>query len=242
MTLTRDPRMSVDVRGSRRGLPEGTDLNTHASRLGFPFALLCIVALVTPAAADPDVEGVEAVFERYRSSALARNGRTALDTVSRGTITLYENCRRLAIDAKESELERLTQGEVLVVLRMRYALEREALAKMDGRSCFQHAMENGWVSDSALEKMRLGTVRYDGDKAYATVLNDGQAVEGMGFDFVKEKGEWRFDVNGLFHRAEPLFAQMRRNEKKNKVALGMKFLERVYGEEIPREILAGPLE
>ena len=52
MTLTREARASVDVRVSRRGLSEGTDLNTHASRLGFLFGLIFIVALVTPAAAD----------------------------------------------------------------------------------------------------------------------------------------------------------------------------------------------
>jgi hypothetical protein len=198
--------------------------------------------MATATANGEEKDAVEAAFERYSTSALARNGRATAETVSRGTIAVYESCRKLALDARESELERLTQAEVILVLRMRYAVEREALAKMDGRAVYVHGVENGWISDTALDKIKIEKVRYDGDKAYATVTNDGEPVPGLGFDFVRERGQWRFDVQGVLQRAEPMFAQLRRQENKNKVQLAMMFLERVYGEQIPKDILAGPLE
>ena len=217
-------------------------MNTHHFRTTFTTTILALLALLTSPAVAAVGEGVEEVFEAYRAAALARNGKAAADAVSKGTIIVYENCRKLAISAKESELEKLPQAEVIVILRMRYAVERETLEKMDGRACFVHAVDNGWVSDNALEKMRLGKVRVDGDKAYATVVNDGKDVPGLGFDFVQERGQWRFDVTGIITRAEPMFAQMRRSTNKNKVGLAMTFLERIYGEQMPKDILAGPLE
>lgn len=220
-------------------------MSTHAFHLrtqSIATILLALLTLTGPLSASPN-HGVEEMFERFRSAALARDGRAAADTVSQGTITVYENCRKLALDGKESELERLTQAEVLVVLRMRFAVERETLQKMDGRALFEHAAANGWNSDSAaLDKMRLGKIRIEGDRAVATVVHDGKDVPGLEFDFVREKGEWRFDITGFHNRAEPMFAQLRRSENKTKVGLAMMFLERVYGEQMPREILAGPLE
>jgi len=204
--------------------------------------VLAVLALAPNTSANNN-DGVEQMFERFRTSVMARDGRATADTVSRATIAVYENCRKLAISAKESELERLTQAEVLVVLRMRFAMERQALEKMDGRSLFEHSIDNGWTSDSsALEKMRLGKIRIEGDKAFATVVMEEKDVPGLEFDFVREKGQWRFDVTAFHTRAEPMFAQLRRSENKTKVQLAMMFLERVYGEQMPKEILAGPLE
>ena len=196
---------------------------------------------VGPSTVDSSESRVRNSYARIFDALMNRDGKTASKLVTRKTLDFYEQCRQTALDSSSIDFEQIGQMEVLLVFQLRYLSSREELSKMTGRDVFQWGVERGLVSEKGMKGVSLNRVQIDGDVAYATVLKNREPVPGLAFRFAREDGVWVFDMLYISKAVEPAFAEIRKQAKKSKTELAVFLMEQTYKEQIPFEILNGPL-
>lgn len=184
---------------------------------------------------------IREAYTRFVQALQSRNGPGAADLVSKRTINLYARCRSVALDSSGIDLEELSQFEVLLVMQLRYLLTRRELKSMSGRDVFCWGVGEGMVKLDTVEGIALDKVQVDSDVAFATLRKAGQPVGSAAFRFVNENAGWKFDLYYIGQAMEPVFQKLRSEASKSKIELAIFLLERTYAQEIPFDILNGPL-
>jgi hypothetical protein len=170
--------------------------------------LLCIFSATcwsTPA----DEQAVRDTFHGYKAAILDQQGVQAADRVSTGTLDAYQRYRELALSGNRATLQALPITEQLQVLIIRHRIPIAQLHAMNGRAVFIYAVDRGWIGRESVERTSIGPVQVDGDTAIAR-MRLGQAEAPLDFEFLRQQGQWRFDLMPVIAMAESVFAQMAR--------------------------------
>jgi hypothetical protein len=154
-----------------------------------------------PVTSGRDVDDVREGFEAYRSALMDRDGQAAADAVTATTIAKYQEYRDLALTGDESTVKALSIVHRLTVLIVRHRTDVAALKVMDGRALLAHGVEQGWVSQNSVVRLKLGEVTVLGDSASAEATSGGQPAGR--FLFAKEQGRWKLDLAKLLTATDP---------------------------------------
>jgi len=103
-------------------------------------------------------------------------------------------------------------------------------------------VKNGLIKKQVLDAIELDNVQVEGKKAFATLRNQGKPVNDLVFEFELHEGTWKLDLKKVLNQAEHAWAELRQKANKSKIELSIFLLERTYKQDIPSQILNGPLK
>ena len=113
---------------------------------------------------------------------------------------------------------------------------------MDGTAVFSWGVEEGLVKKQTLESIELDKVQVEGNKAFSTLLNKGQPVTDLVFDFELNDGVWKLDFERILRSSDRALSGLRKKTGKTKIELALYLIERTYKKGVPPQILNGPLK
>ena len=181
-------------------------------------------------------------FATLKTALMNSNPEVAADMVTEGTHEMYEKARKLALDSSGVDFESIDQVEVVLVFQLRFMIEKSRLMNMTGRDIFEYGVAEGLVKKDVLESMEINQVQYDGDNAFATITNNGQAENDILFKFHREDGNWKLDMVELIKLGNRAFDAIRESRGMSKTEMAIFLLENTYNEPIPPSILNGPIK
>lgn len=175
-----------------------------------------------PTPEGPEAEAVRAAFESYRQALIEEDGAAAADRISANSVEAYQRFRDLALSGSREEVGELSMVHRMQVLLLRHRIEPDALEAMNGRTAFAHAVDEAWVGAGGIARLEIHHVAVRGDEARANV-GVGPAPSPDIFRFLREDGEWRFDLMPSLSSAEGALRQMAaaRGVEENEFLLGM---------------------
>lgn len=162
----------------------------------FIFAFLIVLPLCLLQAQTEEEKAVQKCFDEYKEKMLADDGEGAVALVSNSTIAYYQQVLEWVLTASEKEVKALGLLDRLSVLTMRARIAPELLRELDGAKLLAYSYENGMVSKNAFDSGGLGDVSVDEDTARAPLVLNGEEAP-FDFIFIKEDGEWKFDMMSL---------------------------------------------
>lgn len=180
-------------------------------------------------------------FDTLKTAMRLGDGNTAASHVTPETLALYERGRKLALDSSSTDFESVPQVVVMLVFQLRWMLDKQSLEKMDGEGVFSWGVKNGLVSKTTLDAFELDDVQVDGVHAMATLRQNGQLVGDAVLKFRFHEDAWKVDFVQLMMQVERAFDAIREKSGKSKMEVAIYLLERTYRQEIPAQILKGPL-
>ncbi|MBN1952703.1 MAG: hypothetical protein JW801_15990 [Bacteroidales bacterium] len=151
--------------------------------------------------AGDDEQDIRSCFEGYRSAILAAQGEKALDWVDKSTIRYYERMLELVFTADKTTVEQLGFMDRMMVLTIRYRVDPELLRRMDGKSLFIYAVNQGMIGKNSVSGLELGNVKVSGDSAKGIMESNGQASPYF-FQFDREADGWKIDLTSVMKPAE----------------------------------------
>jgi len=151
---------------------------------------------------EEDAQSALARFDEYKTALLAANGDVAVSYVDAETIDYYEQMRSMALRAPRQEVEAMGMMDRFMVLLLRHRMTPGELEGMSGTSLFIYAVENGWISQDSIGRIKLGTATPVADTIRVPVVSTGQATQ-MKVLFHRQSGEWKINLPSFTAIAEP---------------------------------------
>ena len=137
-------------------------------------------------------------FELYREAILAGDGEMAVQYLNQASIDYYDDLLKAALYLKESEFEKRTILDKMMILRLRMNLTAKELKNMNGRELIVYSIQKGWIGKSSVVNIELSEeTKIKGDWATIEVLQNGQGSD-LNFIFQKENDIWKLDINEIF--------------------------------------------
>ncbi len=159
--------------------------------------------IVGPAVAAPpppqsvEEKQVSAVFEKARTALQQKQGAALAPLLSQATVQKLESVRMAARKGDMVAISRLEPAEKFAAMGLRRYLSSTELRRMELGDLVDHAVQKGWLGPNVIAQSTLGPVRVKGDRASALLLvNNKPAL--VPADFVREGGNWRFDLTSVF--------------------------------------------
>ncbi len=137
-------------------------------------------------------------FELYREAILAGDGEMAVQYLNQASIDYYDDLLKAALYLKESEFEKRTILDKMMILRLRMNFTAKELKNMNGRELIVYSIQKGWIGKSSVVNIELSEeTKIKGDWATIEVLHNGQGSD-LNFIFQKENDIWKLDINEIF--------------------------------------------
>ncbi len=137
-------------------------------------------------------------FELYREAILAGDGEMAVQYLNQASIDYYDDLLKAALYLKESEFEKRTILDKMMILRLRMNFTAKELKNMNGRELIVYSIQKGWIGKSSVVNIELSEeTKIKGDWATIEVLQNGQGSD-LNFIFQKENDIWKLDINEIF--------------------------------------------
>ncbi len=194
-------------------IPERSARRRVSAAIGL--GLLAAWVAAAAGARSADQQAVRDVFEGYKRALLVGDGRAAADLVDAATTEYWEQLRALARDGDEEVIARRSFLERLLVLAVRQRFPAEVLDRLELAEVMKVAVDAGWIAGSAIEQLEMGEVTVDGSTARGVVVQSGLAALApadsatpLVYEFVRERGQWRFRFASLLHSLERLLAEL----------------------------------
>ena len=137
-------------------------------------------------------------FELYREAILAGDGEMAVQYLNQASMDYYDDVLKAALYLKESEFEKRTILDKMMILRLRMNFTAKELKNMNGRELIVYSIQKGWIGKSSVVNIELSEeTKIKGDWATIEVLQNGQGSD-LNFIFQKENDIWKLDINEIF--------------------------------------------
>ncbi len=137
-------------------------------------------------------------FELYREAILAGDGEMAVQYLNQASIDYYDDLLKAALYLKESEFEKRTILDKMMILRLRMNFTAKELKNMNGRELIVYSIQKGWIGKSSVVNIELSEeTKIKGYWATIEVLQNGQGSD-LNFIFQKENDIWKLDINEIF--------------------------------------------
>ncbi|CAB5081879.1 hypothetical protein D3OALGA1CA_276 [Olavius algarvensis associated proteobacterium Delta 3] len=206
------------------------------------FILSIIWTGTSQSTASKGTSDVKASFAILKNALRDGDGNKAAAYVTPKTLDLYERCRKLSLHSTDTDFEAISQLEVLLIFQLRWLLDIKTLKSMDGAAVFSWGVENGLVKKQTLAFIEIDNVQVEGNKAISTLLNRGQSVTDLVFNFELHDEIWKLDFERILRLSDNVFAELRKKAGKTKIELAIYLIERTYKKKVPSQILNGPLK
>lgn len=168
-------------------------------------SVFCALAVSAETGKTADVRAIQAAFSQYKDALLQGDGAKAADIMSARTIAYYDGIRTHALKTPRAKLAELDFISRFMILRLRHEFTRTQLSQTTGRELFITGVERGWISKSSVVNLaRLVNIKVVSSAASASVP---QAPGISAFHFLKESGQWKFDLAASFPLANSTMTQ-----------------------------------
>lgn len=149
---------------------------------------------------------VRAAFEAFRSALLTKDGDAFAGLVAEETLDHYEELRDLALTASRAELTERLLGHQIYALFLRHEFPPERLADLDGPAIAAALVNEGAISEGAVDGVRAGAITVSGSDATveASVKGDASAFS---YTFRRESDSWKIDLIELNRLADTAYRQ-----------------------------------
>ena len=171
-----------------------------------------------------DQRDVKSVWAAYRKAMVGIDGATAASLLSANTVAYYEKIRKLALYAPHRRLKSHSILDRLLVYQIRHFHGAAKVSSMTARQVIAWTIDAGLSSSGDMRTLDIGVPRVTGGVAIAPVLHNGRRVTRR-FRFVREAGNWRFDLMPLVEQGAVAAERMIRARKltvKDLLTMGLK--------------------
>lgn len=161
-------------------------------------ALLSLSILATTAVADAasDAAQIRAAFSQYKEALLEGDGEKAAEVVSARTIAYYDGIRTHVLTTPREKLAELDLISKFMVLRIRHEFTRAEMVAMNGRQLLITGVDRGWISKSSVANIEeLVNIKAGATEASAAIPAGPEIPL---FQFLKESGQWKLNLEGSF--------------------------------------------
>ena len=175
--------------------------------------LLLVLALLWPVPAPAEPLGgtidqrsrqqVTALFAAARSSLATGDGAGALALASRASLSRLETIRNAARMGSAAPLTGFSPSEKLGVLGLRRHFTAADLRRLRTPELVNRLLASHWMKPETVRGAELGPLVLAGSRASAPVLIGGQPSLAHA-EFVREGGQWRFDLTRTTATADTL--------------------------------------
>ena len=182
---------------------------------------------------------VREVFDRYKRAILSSDGAAAVQLVTRGSLDHYERLRVMAMEAGPDEIRRSSISDRMMIGMLRLRLSRGTLAGMSGRDLCRHAVEQGWIGREGTLSSDIGEVHVSGTEAAAVAVVNGSPTP-LRFQFLKEDGNWKFDLAALIRVVDATLPQVARQAGMSEDEFILESLELATGQPVTEAVWERP--
>lgn len=154
-------------------------------------------AAAPPPRATAEEREVATVFESARSALADHRGSDVVPLLSRASVRSLEAVRAAARTPGDSAVERLEPAERFAAMGLRRYVNPAELRRMSLGDLADHGLKQGWLGPNIIAGSSLGPVRVKGDRASGLLMVDNRPAL-VPADFVREGGQWRIDLAGVF--------------------------------------------
>ena len=166
-------------------------------------ALLCFT--VPGQAAQTDQEEIRQVFDSYKAALVGGDGALAASLVDAATVDYFVELRQLALSGEEAAVRAQSFIDRLLIVSIRHVMDAETIRGLELSDLIERAMTEGWIGGDTISQLVMGAVTIEGDLATGEVLTSSSltdagspsAVEDLSYQFVRERGRWRFRFSSL---------------------------------------------
>jgi hypothetical protein len=176
------------------------------------------VAVSQPKPLPPsDRQAIQRCFVAYKQALLAKQGDLAVEQVSKTTLAYYGKMRDLALRGEGATVRSQSLSSQYIILALRHRVGLKVLFPMTDKQVISLAIREGWIGESSLREITIGTVTIKGDRAEAVLVLKGKSFANVPrFIFLKEHKDWKIDITALLPTAEKFFQNWYVEEKASK--------------------------
>ena len=152
-----------------------------------------------------DEKAIIDCFEEYKTAGRNRDGKHALNYLSKNVVEFYNDLMSMAIYSDSSQLMELWSFYKIMIVGIRCEIPKEVLLEMSGEELIVYAFENNLNDMQTFEddNFKVGSTEIDNNMAKAKMLYKGEEVE-MVVNFYKEDGNWKVDLLSIIEYAIPV--------------------------------------
>lgn len=187
-----------------------------------------------------ETESVRLAFARYKDAVLAADGAAAAAALADTTASFYDKARNDALTATQPELAALPPVERLTVLIMRGSLTPEVLRSSSPEELLVAAVDAGLIGEESVKNLEIGEVTVSGETATAPAVVRGRSSP-VDFAFVREQGEWRFDLLPLLEVGRTGLEEAAQQQGVTVDQLVEATLKQKYGPETYADLVSRPI-
>jgi hypothetical protein len=185
---------------------------------------------------------VRAAFRTYKQAALSGDGEAAASVVSEDTIRSFDRFRSLALHADSEDVHGYSMFNRFVIAAFRLQIPPETLETLSGPEVFIFAVDHQLgIDEDSISQLELGDISAfeGGTVAKAKIIVDGEETPSE-FEFTKENGAWKLDLEALFGFANLALQQVAEEAGLSEDDLIFRALEFEYGRDVGPEIWDPP--
>jgi hypothetical protein len=186
-----------------------------------------LLAAGRPADAATPEAAIGEAFVAARSALMAQNGEAVIDLLSQDTRRRVERMRTAALGGA---MGGLSPSEKFGALGLQRFLKPAELKKMDAAQLVEYGLRKGWLGPNLIAGSGLDKVSIRGDRATG-ILTVNQKPALLPAEFVREGGQWRFDLSRALEFSDALMRGTAMATKRSEDEVVRDILERAINGE-----------
>lgn len=182
-----------------------------------------------------DIQEIQETFNSYNTELLNNKGEEAYKFIDVQTISYYDQAIEKIKFIDSISLSKSSIFDKMQVLGARHRSSRDVLIKLDGKSYYEHTINNGQIDKSLLKNSHLENIEVFGDSAIGKfVFNENRSHNF--FSFKRERNEWKIDMASLLVKNEDSFKSWIAESGLTENEYISKYLEEMTGKKPSPEI------
>ncbi len=184
--------------------------------------------------------GIRKSFRDFSEAFFGRDGKTAINHLSRNTFLYYDRIIPLARHQDDAGLSKLPPVDLLACLSLRHRYPPGELRSLNSRKIVLDAFDRMTFPAGAPHFLGIGDIRITipGKEAIAPVLlAPGEWHQDIKVSFVRENGEWKIDPTSIFGAMADRLEPHLLNPTASRAEKALYYLEIHENEHIGSELL-----
>ncbi len=159
-----------------------------------------------------------------------------------GAMTLFEDCRTLALNTDTTNLNARSQIGVLIGFQAYWLIDQKKLRSMSTADFLAWVLHNDVVQIGNLATLDLRDIQVLGSRATAYMKRNNNVITNTVVPFEFIDGKWKLDFKEMLLASEKQLARSRTGRHINKADAAVMIIEGMYKQAVPvlRELLLPP--
>ena len=204
-----------------------------------PFLKFLVLGLFISffACGDSPLEGVEDLFEEYKSAIEQKQYGKAASLIDQKSVEYYNQVRKLALETERKKLGEVNFNSKLLALALRQTYSKKEIKNLTGEQIFAFASENHLNPLDSIGQYTIAkTVMESGlNKAVSRMYRKGELTETY-LKFIKVDGVWKMNFASVMNEDNDLNTSIVLSGIKDENRRAIKIIEGISDKRIKRNI------